>query len=433
MFLKLLFGITMLAALVPLACPQAAGGNNCSGKLPIAAIQASTDDGDVPDNAVDGNLQTRWSGYGTGANITADIGSIETVCAVGVAWYKGNQRRTFFTISASTDGSDYQQIYTGSSSGTSTDFETYTISATSARYVRLTVNGNSVNEWASIAELRLTGVISAYDETILADHPVAYLPLNPHGQTEPDLTGNGNSGTYMGGTPGVSTMPNGDRATTFNGSNQYVTVKPVPSLSIPATGNFTWEGWVDPAVLQFPRASSDGYIDWMGKCANYVPSCEWEARFYNLTNPQGRCNRLSAYVFNPTAGLGSAADWQPVCGLFQPHTWIYVVGEYTTQSEAASCANASEYPGSIDIWVNGIKWDQAAHAPTGCMSQYKVVPTAGNSPLTIGTMAFDTFFEGAIGKVAIYDYRLSPAQIANHFTAMTGKQPKGLCTNNCSF
>jgi hypothetical protein len=34
------------------------------------------------------------------------------------------------------------------------------------------------------------------------------------------------------------------------------------------------------------------------------------------------------------------------------------------------------FPGSIDIWVNGVKWNQAVHNPTGCMSQYSVKPPA---------------------------------------------------------
>jgi hypothetical protein len=47
-------------------------------------------------------------------------------------------------------------------------------------------------------------------------------------------------------------------------------------------------------------------------------------------------------------------------------------------------------------------------------------------------MAFDTWFQGAIGKVAIYDYLLSNAQIAAHYQAMTGLAPAGSCANTCT-
>jgi hypothetical protein len=267
---------------------------------------------------------------------------------------------------------------------------------------------------------------------VLCDHPVAFWDVDKPMGTEPDLTGNGNTGTYKGGTPALVALPNGDQAADFDGASQYLTIASNPSFSIPATGNLTWEAWIRPDVLQFPHESG-GYVDWMGKCAQYSPTCEWEARMYDTNNGQNRPNRLSAYVFNPSAGLGSAADWQPASGLIQAGHWYHVVGEYTTKSQPSDCPNAPAYPGSIDVWVDGIPWDQSQHDPTGCMSQYNVVPTANQSPLNIGTMALDTWFPGAVGKVAIYGYRLSQAQITSHYVKMTGVQPTGTCGNTCTF
>ena len=82
----------------------------------------------------------------------------------------------------------------------------------------------------------------------------------------------------------------------------------------------------------------------MGKCQDYSPTCEWEARMYSTTNGENRCNRMSAYVFNPTAGLGSAADWQPVRGLIQAGRWYHIVGEYTTLTQPSDCQDAATYP-----------------------------------------------------------------------------------------
>ncbi len=242
---------------------------------------------------------------------------------------------------------------------------------------------------------------SQYDQTVLADHPVAYWAVDGTSGTEVDLSGNGNTGTYVGGGLAAVTLPNGDPVNDFNGSNQYLTMPSSMSFSIPTTGSLTWEGWIRPDVLQFPNDGGAGYVDWMGKCEQYSPSCEWEARFYDTTNSQGRCNRLSAYAFNSSAGLGSGADWQPTCGLFQAKQWYHVVGEYTTRSQPSDCTSTSTYPGSLAIWVDGVEWDHAAHGQTGCMSQYSVIPKANGSPLDIGTMAKDGWFPGAIGKVAI--------------------------------
>jgi len=109
-----------------------------------------------------------------------------------------------------------------------------------------------------------------------------------------------------------------------------------------------------------------------------------------------------------------------------------VVVEYTTKSQSSDCVNYGPEPGSINIWVDGVLWDHAAHGSTGCMSQYSIVPKAGSSPLNIGTMALDSWFEGAIGKVAIYNYLLTQNQIDAHYNAMTGINPSGSCSSTCT-
>ncbi len=270
---------------------------------------------------------------------------------------------------------------------------------------------------------------SGYAAAVLTDHPVAFWAMNNPRGTEADLSGNGHRGTYKGGMPALAALPNGDSAADFNGTSEYMTVPSSATLSIPTTKRLSWEAWIRPDVLQFPSAA-DGYIDWMGKCSRYSPTCEWEARMYSTTNSENRCNRLSAYAFNPTAGLGSGADWQPKCKLLKAGEWLHVVGEYQMLSTPSPCS--SRYPGTIDIWVNGVKWNQSYHGDTGCMSQYRVAPTANNSPLNIAVMASEYWFKGSVGKVAIYNYLLTQAQISKHFTAMTGAKPSGSCTNTCT-
>jgi hypothetical protein len=275
--------------------------------------------------------------------------------------------------------------------------------------------------------------LTTYDQVVLADHPVAFWDMDHPGATETDVTGNGHNGSYAGGTPSLTGMPNGDSAVDLNGSSEYMTVPSSTAFSIPTTQQLTWEAWIRPDLLQWSTLSDPqayGYVAWMGKCEDYSPSCEWEARMYSSVNSENRCNRLSAYVFNPTAGLGSGADWQPQCGLLEAGQWLYVVGEYQTQTTPSGCS--STYPGSINIWVNGVEWNFADHDPTGCLSQYSVTPKAGSSPLDVGTMAMDTFFPGAVGKVALYNYLLSSPQISAHYDAMTGSVPSGSCGNTCT-
>src|SRR5581483_943729 len=118
-----------------------------------------------------------------------------------------------------------------------------------------------------------TPVTTSYDSVILADHPVMYL--NSSGN---DLTGNGHNGSFVGGTPASATLPNGDSAPDYNGTNQYMTVPSSPALSIATTKQLTWEAWIRPDTLQFTNDSGYGYVDWMGKCQDYGPTCEWESR-----------------------------------------------------------------------------------------------------------------------------------------------------------
>jgi hypothetical protein len=113
------------------------------------------------------------------------------------------------------------------SSGTTNNRESYTFTPASARFVRVTVNGNTINDWGSITELQVTAAstaggtgsssggtggssgASAYDQVVLADGPVAMWDMAARAGTEPDITGKGHTGTYKSGIPAAATLPNG--------------------------------------------------------------------------------------------------------------------------------------------------------------------------------------------------------------------------------
>ena len=125
-------------------------------KLPVSSPTANGNDGNVPSNVIDNNLNTRWSNLGQGSWIQLDLGSKKSICSVDIAWYLGNQRQNNFIISVSDDGTAFTQKHSGTSSGTTTSPEKYTLPApTEGRYIRITVNGNTQNDWASITEISL--------------------------------------------------------------------------------------------------------------------------------------------------------------------------------------------------------------------------------------------------------------------------------------
>ena len=122
----------------------------------ILGVSASASDTSFPASAVlDLNPLTLWSTYGKGAWLQLDLGKVKTVCSLDIAWYKGDQRNVNFIISVSKDGSTYKNVFDSKSSGTTASFERYDLKDVDARYIKITVNGNTQNNYATIADLRV--------------------------------------------------------------------------------------------------------------------------------------------------------------------------------------------------------------------------------------------------------------------------------------
>jgi hypothetical protein len=122
----------------------------------ITGISASGSNQNFPpNNVVDKNFNTLWSIYGKGSWIQLDLGSSKNICSVNIAWYKGDTRESNFVISTSTDGSSYKNVLSTKSSGNTLSFDKYIIPNTLARYVKITVNGNTQNDYASITEAKI--------------------------------------------------------------------------------------------------------------------------------------------------------------------------------------------------------------------------------------------------------------------------------------
>jgi hypothetical protein len=136
------------------------GGGGSTTGYSVSSITASGDDGNVPSNTRDGSFSTRWSSFGVGEYIQYDLGSSKPVDEVKVAWYLGNERTNNYVIYTSDNASSWTSRDSGTSSGNTTGLESYTFASVNARYVRVTVNGNSSNDWASITEVEIHGANS---------------------------------------------------------------------------------------------------------------------------------------------------------------------------------------------------------------------------------------------------------------------------------
>lgn len=246
-----------------------------------------------------------------------------------------------------------------------------------------------------------------YDKQVLSYGPVLYLPLgNPSSPLASDLSGNRHSAAYesAGRALGTARLPNGDPATVFDGNGQYAEVPSFPALSVTETGCLTVEAWIRPDTLQFPHEEGTGYVYILGKGTSGQQ--QYALRMYSFTNTEvpPRPNRVSAYVFNLAGGLGSGSYFQH--GV-RPGEWMMVTFVVDAKPSAA-------WPdGYVTIYQNG---KQAGRQVS--LGQYSVVPRAADAPFRIGTRDLNSFFEGAIGKVAVYDSVLSSDEILATYQTM---------------
>lgn len=129
-------------------------------KLPVLGITANGDDGNIPRNVTDNNLNTRWTNIEVGSWIQMDLGEPKNISNLQIAWFKGDKRTYSFEIilfNKMEDNEKMKKKLDYISRGDSLLPENYEVGNVKARYVRITVKGNSVNNWASITEISICG------------------------------------------------------------------------------------------------------------------------------------------------------------------------------------------------------------------------------------------------------------------------------------
>jgi hypothetical protein len=158
--------------LLYIASRSSSAPSGCTTNIAINRVSASGNQvGYPPSNVLDNSLSTRWSNPGLGSWIRTDLGTIKNICSVDIAWWKGNERQYKFAIATSTDGTIFVNKFSGTSSGGTLNSEKYFFPYTSARYVKIIVNGNNVNNYAHITELDVFGAS--------VSNPSFKLPLLP--------------------------------------------------------------------------------------------------------------------------------------------------------------------------------------------------------------------------------------------------------------
>lgn len=193
------------------------GDDAVPNRLEVIGVTASSHDGNFPENVLDGDLTTRWSaesaevdGELQGEWLLLDLGAVETVSYVGLAFHNGHLRTSRFVLEVSSDGDNWIEVFDGQSSGTTLDMEAYDFEDVEARFVKFIGYGNSSNNWNSLLEVHVYGP-SSDGTPVLED--IVPPPEEPPGDTTPYTV----PGLYeQDGTPHAIHIPNPVTGETLN-------------------------------------------------------------------------------------------------------------------------------------------------------------------------------------------------------------------------
>jgi poly(beta-D-mannuronate) lyase len=161
---------------------------------PASGVTASTNDGNAPANAVDNNLDTRWSGNGDGAWLQLDLGTVQPVGQIRIAFFQGNTRRSRFDIQVATTAGAFTNVLTNVvSGGTTTAEEAFDVDR-DARWVRYVGHGNDSTTkptWSSLNEVSLfagAGTVTPTPTPTPSPTPTPTLPVEPTPTPTPTVT-----------------------------------------------------------------------------------------------------------------------------------------------------------------------------------------------------------------------------------------------------
>jgi hypothetical protein len=184
-----------------LEIPMSSSVSTCDQNLQVSRFSSIGDDGDdaILQNAFDNNLDTRWSHDSMGSWIIVDLGTIKDICSVDIAWYRGDERSYDFVISFSDDGTNFKDLLEGTSRGDTLSPERYKVTgsastegseiAVSARYIKITINGNNdadteESQWGAITEVDVNGRQSDKEN-------IGTITQTPSSQSTPSTTESG--------------------------------------------------------------------------------------------------------------------------------------------------------------------------------------------------------------------------------------------------
>jgi poly(beta-D-mannuronate) lyase len=128
------------------------------------AVAASSNDGNLPANVVDGSLATRWSASGDGQWLRFDLGANRHVSFIKVAPYNGTARVFTFDVQTSLDGAAWTTRAAAVKTALDNQLQTFDFpDVDPARFVRLVGHGCSTSAWNTYTEVEIYGGLASAD------------------------------------------------------------------------------------------------------------------------------------------------------------------------------------------------------------------------------------------------------------------------------
>ncbi len=243
---------------------------------------------------------------------------------------------------------------------------------------------NSILSGLAVSLISVCAARADYQNTVLGDTPLAYYPLNldvDTGSTATDVSGNGNSGTYVNITSASNKVPGPSpyitNGVSFDGSTMYIDLGTGsnPTL-LDFAGPITLEAWVQPASPSQPLM-------------NIIAKGYDSSSSYNEVTLRANGGNYFGGTYSSTNNV------QGVSGGTQSTNWTHVV-----------CTHDGS---TWRLYVNSALV-QTSPDPVGALNW--------PAPWRIGTGSADgasRLFNGNISQVAMYNYGLSSNQVLNHF------------------
>lgn len=103
-------------------------------------------------NVLDGKPATRWSAERE-QSLLFELENESEIDTYIMSMYSGHTRQTFFDVYVSADGNEYEKVYSGATSGTTSDYEMYDIGSHKVKYIKVDFHGASSSTWNSVTEV----------------------------------------------------------------------------------------------------------------------------------------------------------------------------------------------------------------------------------------------------------------------------------------